>query len=48
LFAWICKQLSENRFSIIVEGILAAIKIKKNIFQKALIKSKNFLRSLLA
>jgi hypothetical protein len=47
LFCWLTKQLSENRWNLLLTGIKDAIKIRKNIFQKFLIQSKDILRKVI-
>jgi hypothetical protein len=47
LFCWLTKQLSENRWNLLLVGIKDAIKIRKNIFQKFLIQSKDILRKVI-
>lgn len=45
LFCWVCKQISGSRWNILIDGIKEAISIKKNIFQKFFIKSKDLIRN---
>lgn len=44
LFCWVCRELSNSRWLILLNGIEAACSHKKNIFQKSYIAGKDILR----
>lgn len=46
MFCWVCSQLSSSRWSILLDGMEEACRIKKNIFQKFYIAGKGWFRSI--